>query len=106
MRTMKVTLLAIPLLVTLLSSCSRQDTEQPADSALPAVFGDGAGAKYDRVDNVHQVRFIEIFLVGREVSTGDFSRRRLQHHVHPPGHPGVERHCPASAARGPRFRPH
>jgi hypothetical protein len=71
MRTMKVTLLAIPLLVTLLSSCSRQDTEPPADSALPAVFGDGADAKYDRVDNVHQVRFVEIFLVGREAGTGD-----------------------------------
>jgi hypothetical protein len=71
MRTMKVTLLAIPLSVTLLSSCARQDTEPPADSALPAVFGDGADAKYDRVDNVHQVRFVEIFLVGREAGTGD-----------------------------------
>jgi hypothetical protein len=71
MKTMNVALLAILLSVALLSSCARQDTTPPADSALPAVFGDGAGAKYERVDNVHQVRFVEIFLVGREASTGD-----------------------------------
>jgi len=71
MRTMKVALLAIPLSVALLSSCSRQASEPPADSELPAVFGDGADAKFDRVDNVHQVRFVEIFLVGRVASTGD-----------------------------------
>jgi hypothetical protein len=45
-------------------SCAGQDP------ALPAVFGDGADAKYDRVDNVHQVRFVEIFLVGREQARG------------------------------------
>ena len=71
MKTMNVALLAILLSVALLSSCARQDTTPPADSALPAVFGDGDGAKHDRVDNVHQVRFIEIFLVGREASTGN-----------------------------------
>jgi len=70
MKTMKVALLAIPLSVSLLSSCARQETTspaasaQPADSALPAVFGDGADATYDRVDNVHQVRFVEIFRHG------------------------------------------
>ena len=45
---------------------------EPATTpAQPAVLDDGADAKYDRLDNVHQVRFIEIFLVGREVSTGN-----------------------------------
>ena len=65
MRTMNVALLAISLSGALLLSCAGQDT------ALPAVFGDGADAKLDRVDNVHQVRFVEIFLVGREPGTGD-----------------------------------
>ena len=72
MRTMKVTLLAIPLSVALLSSCSDQAPVEPAATpAQPAVLSDGADAKQDRVDNVHQVRFIEIFLVGREASTGN-----------------------------------
>jgi hypothetical protein len=71
MRTKKMTLLAIPLSVTLLSGCARQAPEPPAAPAQPAVLGDGAGAKSMRVDNVHQVRFVEIFLVGREAGTGD-----------------------------------
>jgi len=72
MRTMKVTLLAIPLSVALLSSCSDQaPVEPPAAPEQPAVLSDGADAKYDRVDNVHQVRFVEIFLVGREASSGN-----------------------------------
>jgi hypothetical protein len=66
MRTMNVALLTIFLSVALSLSCAGQDP------ALPAVFGDGADARYDRVDNVHQVRFVEIFLVGREAGTGDF----------------------------------
>jgi hypothetical protein len=68
---MNVALLAIFLSGALLLSCTRQAQEPPAAPAQPAVLGDGAGAKQDRVDNVHQVRFIEIFLVGREASTGN-----------------------------------
>ena len=71
MKTINVALLAILISVALLSSCARQDTTPPADSAQPAVLSDGADAKQDRLDNVHQVRFIEIFLVGREASTGN-----------------------------------
>jgi succinylarginine dihydrolase len=71
MRTMNVALLAIFLSGALLLSCARQTPAPPATPAQPAVLGDGADAKHDRVDNVHQVRFIEIFLVGREASTGN-----------------------------------
>lgn len=35
------------------------------------VLADGAGAKFKRVDNLHQVRFIEIFLADREAKTGN-----------------------------------
>ena len=72
MRTMNVALLAIFLSGALLLSFAHQaPAESPAAPEQPAVLGDGAGAKSDRVDNVHQVRFIEIFLVGREAGTGD-----------------------------------
>ena len=53
MRTMNVALLAISLSGALLLSCARQAPAPPATPAQPAVLGDGAGAKYDRVENVH-----------------------------------------------------
>jgi hypothetical protein len=72
MGTMKAALLAIPLSVAFLSSCSDQAPVEPAAAPeQPAVLSDGADAKQDRLDDVHQVRFIEIFLVGREASTGN-----------------------------------
>ena len=72
MRTMRAALLAIPLSVALLLSYAHQaPAESPAAPAQPAVLDDGADAKFDRVDDVHQVRFIEIFLIGREASTGN-----------------------------------
>jgi hypothetical protein len=43
---------------------------QEKSSAEPKVLADGAGAKYKRFDNMHQTRYIEIFLAGREAKTG------------------------------------
>ena len=71
-RTTKVTFSAIPLSVALLLSFAHQAVaESPAAPEQPAVLSDGVGAKSDRVDDVHQVRFVEIFLVDREASTGN-----------------------------------
>jgi hypothetical protein len=61
-------LVAVSMMVTLLAA------ELPpafGQDEMPEVFADGAGAVYERVDNVHKVRFIEIFLTGREASTGN-----------------------------------
>jgi hypothetical protein len=44
---------------------------QSAAGAEPKVLADGVGAKYIRVENMHRVRFIEIFLAGREAKTGN-----------------------------------
>jgi len=61
-------------------SCAQEPPAQqtpaeqpPAQSAPapPAVLGDGAGAQYKRVENMHQTRFIEIFLAAREAGTGN-----------------------------------
>ncbi|MBP6725085.1 MAG: hypothetical protein KA137_09595 [Halioglobus sp.] len=43
---------------------------QEASPAQPEVLGDGIGAKFRRFDNMHQVRYIELFLAGREAKTG------------------------------------
>jgi hypothetical protein len=50
---------------------ARQPPAPRAAPTQPAVLSDGAGATYHRVDNMHQVRFIEIFLAGREAETGN-----------------------------------
>ena len=44
---------------------------QDSPSAEPKVLSDGPGAKYNRVGNMHQVRYIEILLGGREAKTGN-----------------------------------
>ncbi len=43
---------------------------QKTSSTEPKELADGSGAKYKRFDNMHQTRFIEIFLAGREAKTG------------------------------------
>lgn len=43
---------------------------QEGSPAEPKVFADGVGAKLVRVENLHRVRFLEIFLAGREAKTG------------------------------------
>ena len=42
--------------------------EKPASK--PKVLDDGVGAKSVRVENMHQVRLIEIFLAHRDATTG------------------------------------
>lgn len=42
---------------------------QETSSAEPKVLADGVGAKYLRVENMHKVRFIEIFLAFRDAKT-------------------------------------
>lgn len=55
-------------LLTMSVVASSAQTTAPAE---PKVFSDGVGAKYMRVKNMHKVRFIEIFLAGREAKTGN-----------------------------------
>ena len=63
---MKVVLLmAVLMAATVVGSLA-----QKTSSTEPKVLADGAGAKYMRVEKMHQVRFIEIFLAGREAKTG------------------------------------
>jgi hypothetical protein len=58
------------LLVVLTSAVMVSFAQQPTP-AEPKVLADGVGAKYMRLDNMHQTRFIEIFLAAREAKTGN-----------------------------------
>jgi len=66
LKAMKAGLLA----AIMLTAAARPSFAADEPSALPAVFGDGAGAISKRVDNTHKARYIEIFLAAREPGTG------------------------------------
>ena len=68
-RTIKLALLAAYLLEGVSLSFAQQAPATTSTDAHPAVFGDGADAKFKRVDNMHGTRFIEIFLAGRDAKT-------------------------------------
>jgi len=58
-------------MAALLTAGALASSAQTTAPAEPSVFSDGVGAKYVRVKNMHKVRFIEIFLAGREAKTGN-----------------------------------
>jgi len=58
--------LKVSLLTAALVTASHAQTAAPAE---PKVLADGAGAKYIRIENMHRVRFIEIFLAYRDAKT-------------------------------------
>ena len=70
MRTMKVALLAGSLLGALSLAFAQQTPAPQPSPTEPKVLADGAGAKPGRVDNMHRVRYIEMFLAFRDPKTG------------------------------------
>jgi hypothetical protein len=66
MKTMKVALLMAALVAVPVTASFAKD----ATPAEPKVLRDGDGAKFTRFENMHQTRFVEIFLAGREAKTG------------------------------------
>jgi hypothetical protein len=65
MKTMKTAFLIAALMAANLTAYAQEPT-----AAEPKVTADGAGATYKRFDNMHQTRFIELFLAYREAKTG------------------------------------
>jgi hypothetical protein len=66
LRSLTTGLLAAVVLTATVSPCLAGE----ASPAAPAVLGDGEGAVSMRFDNIHQTRYIEIFLAHREATTG------------------------------------
>ncbi len=67
---MKVAMLTVSLLGVLSVSCTQQAPAPKAGAAEPVVMSDGAGAKSKRVDGLHKVRYIELFLALPEMKAG------------------------------------
>jgi hypothetical protein len=61
----------VGLLATVMSTAAMGPVlAQGTSAAAPKVLADGAGAKSGRIDNLHQVRYIEIFLAAPDTNTG------------------------------------
>jgi len=71
MKALKTALLSVALTATVSVAFAQKSPAAQSAPKEPAVFGDGAGAKFKRVRNMHQARYIEIFLAGREAKTGN-----------------------------------
>ena len=69
MRTIKAALLTLSLLGGLSLAFAQQAPATPPKPTQPKVLADSVGAKYIRVENMHQARFIEIFLAYRDAKT-------------------------------------
>lgn len=67
MKTIKMIL----LLTTIMLAVMNGSFAQESSIVESKVLADGKGAKKKHVENMHKVRFIEIFLAGREAKTGN-----------------------------------
>ena len=98
-RAMKIVLLMAVLMTAIVAgSCSQ---EKP--SAEPKVLRDGDNAKSIRVDNMHKVRFLEIFLAAREAKTGDLVAACYNTSLFPNAVPASRDTAPQAWAEGLDF---
>ncbi|MGE0031675.1 MAG: hypothetical protein AB7T20_11195 [Steroidobacteraceae bacterium] len=59
------------LAAVVLTAAMQPSFAQEPTYAAPEVLADGSGARSARFDNLHHVRYIEIFLAAREANTGN-----------------------------------
>ena len=82
---------------------AQQASESASSDAQPAVLGDGDGAKFKRVDNMHEVRFIEIFLALRDAKTGNIVAPCYNTMFTPEGIPASKDTAPQALVEGLNF---
>jgi hypothetical protein len=98
MKTITTTLL-MAALVTTAMGCVAQESS----ATEPAVLDDGARARTVRVENMHQVRFIEIFLAAREAETGKLVAACYNTMFTPAGIPASRDTAPQERVQGLDF---
>ena len=67
----KMNSILIMTVAVLVASTAAGAFAQATPPAEPALLSDGIGAKYKRFDNMHQTRYIELILAGREAKSGN-----------------------------------
>jgi len=103
MRTIKVALLGVFLLgAPSLSFAQQAPAPQPSPTE-PAVLRDGASAQSKRTDNMHHVRYIEIFLAASDAKTGKLVAACYNSTMNPTGIPASKDTAPQELVEGLDF---
>jgi hypothetical protein len=74
-----------------------------ASAADPTVLSDGADAKHKRVENMHQTRYIEIFLAAKDPKTGQLVAACYNTMFSPEGIPASRDTAPQALVEGLDF---
>lgn len=94
----------VGLLATVMSTAIVQPSfAQATSSAEPKVLADGVGAKSGRFDNMHKIRFIEIFLAHRDATTGKLVAECYNTMFTPKGIPASKDTAPQALVEGLDF---
>jgi len=99
MNTTKVVLLLAAIMTAIVTGSFAQKTT----SGVPSVLADGKDAKQIHVDNMHMVRFIEIFLAGRDEKTGNIVAACYNSMFTPGGIPASKNTAPQKQVEGLDF---
>jgi hypothetical protein len=87
-----------------LAGCASQpDNGAKSPTASASVLNDGVGAKPGRVNNMHQTRFIEIFLAHRDAKTGKLVAECYNTLFTPNGIPASKDTAPQALVEGLDF---
>jgi hypothetical protein len=99
MKTVNVGLIIMALFLIVAIPCGAQD----ASIGTPEVLSDGENAKNKRVDNMHQTRYIEIFLAAKDTKTGSLVAACYNSMFSPEGIPVSKDTAPQTLVEGLDF---
>ena len=91
------------LLATAMLAIATESVAQETPAAAPKVLADGNGAEFKRFDNLHLVRYIEIFLAAHDPNTGKLVAACYNTTVDPAGIPPSRDTAPQSLVEGLDF---
>lgn len=94
---------AAGLMAVVLAATPAASAAQDASPPEPRVLADGRGATPKRVENMHRVRFIEIFLAGKEAKSGQLVAACYNTLFTPHGIPVSKDTAPQELVRGLDF---
>ena len=99
MKTVKIGLMIMGLFLAVVTPC----LAQAASSTAPEVLSDGADAKLVHVENMHQTRYIEIFLAAKDPKTGKLVAACYNSMFTPKGIPASKDTAPQAMVAGIDF---
>lgn len=86
------------------STAAAPSFAQAPSTELPKVFSDGVGAKKQRVKNINQVRYIEMYLAAQDPKSGNFLGACYNSSILPSDIPASKDTAPQNQLEGLNFK--